>query len=649
MIQRNHHFLTIPSLCAVLAFQGHAQQQPKVSSIEVGPAPVHLNPAAQKLDWFTRPYRPRTVEPVRLANSGRLDNLVRAGNLYVTAQDIVALAIENNIDIEIQRYTPILAREILRRAQAGGALRSAGLPVAAGPQSVSLQGVSSASSNLSAGGGGVGSGGGIVTQLGPVIQSFDPTLSGFANFQHATTPQSNTVLTGTTAFVQDTRTFQAQYAQNFDFGMNASLSYSSTRVKVNSQFFALNPFTNGALALNVTQNLLQGFGRPVNGRNIRVQNNNVKVSELQFKRQLITTITAVLNLYWDLVAFTEDVQARRQAVATARQFLDETKRRVDLGALAEIEVTRAESQLYASQQDLVIAETNFMQQELILKNALSRNGVATGGLSALHIVPLDKFRIPEKDEARTAEELTSEALGKRVEIEQARINLQSNEINLKGIKSGLKPTLQAFAGLTNNGLSGELTALGAANPGLAFLAGGYGNLLAQIARRNYPNYSAGFSLNVPLRNRAAQSDYATSMLELRQNELDLKKNESQVRLDIHNALIGLKQARARYEAAVKSRQLQEQTLDADRRKYELGAATAFQVVQDQRDLANARSTETQAMANYTHALISFELALGVTLDVYNVSVGEALQGRVSKASELPVNLPQPAVRIGGGE
>ncbi len=617
--------------------------------LSVDPAPLSKNAAAQKFDRFTRPYRAREVAPIRLANSNRLDTLVKAGNLYVTAQDIVALAIENNIDIEIQRYTPLLAREILRRAQAGGALRSAGLPIAAGPQSVSLQGVSTASSTLSAGGAGVGSGGGIVTQLGPAIQSFDPTLSGFANFQHATTPQSNTVLTGTTSLVQDTRTFQTQYAQNFDFGMNASLSYSSTRVKVNSQFFALNPFTNGALTLNVTQNLLQGFGRAVNGRNIRVQNNNLKVSELQFKRQLITTVSAVLNLYWDLVAFAEDVSARRQAVATARQFLDETKRRVELGALAEIEITRAESQLYASQQDLVIAETNFMQQELVLKNALSRNGVTTGGLAALHIVPLDKFSVPPADELKPAEDLVKDALGKRVEIEQARINLQSNEINLKGIKSGLKPTLQAFAGLTNNGLSGELTALGATNPGLAYLAGGYGNLLAQIARRNYPNYSAGFSLNVPLRNRAAQSDYATSMLEMRQNELDLKKNESQVRLDIHNALIGLKQARARYEASVKSRQLQEQTLDADRRKYELGAATPFQVVQDQRDLANARNTEVQAMANYTHAIISYEQALGVTLDVHNVSVSEALTGKVSKSSELPVNLPAGNVLKGGGE
>lgn len=640
-------FRAFTAFCLTLSLA--MAQTPQSAVLQVDPAPRLGNGAADKFDWFTRPYRARKVAPIRLNNTSRLDSLMRSGNLYLSAADVVALTVENNIDIEIQRYGPLLAREILRRAKAGGVLRSAGLGLTAGPQSVSLQGVSTTASNLSLGSAGVGSGGGIVTQLGPVIQSFDPVISGSVNFAHATVPQSNTVLTGTTALVQDTRSFSTGYAQNFDFGMTANLQFQSQRIKTNSQFFALNPYTNGSLTLNVTQNLLQGFGRAVNTRNIKVQNNNVKISELQFKRQLITTITSVLNLYWDLVAFAEDVNARRAGVSTARQLVDETKRRVDLGSVAEIEVTRGESQLYASQQDLVIAETNYLQQEMVLKNALVRNGVASSGLTNVHIIPLDKFTMPATEEIRPVEDLVGEALSKRVEVEQARINLQSNEINLKGIRSGLRPTLQAFAGATNNGLSGDIAAAGINNPGLLYLAGGYGNLLGQIFRRNYPNYSAGFSVNVPIRNRAAQSDYATSMLELRQNELDLRRNESQIRLDIHNALIGLRQARARYEAATKSRVLQEQTLAADRRKYELGAATPFQVVQDQRDLANARSTETQAMANYTHARISFEQALGVTLDIYNVSIAEALDGRVSKASEIPVNPPAaPPVTIDGG-
>jgi outer membrane protein len=401
----------------------------------------------------------------------------------------------------------------------------------------------------------------------------------------------------------------------------------------------LNPFTSGNLDLQMTQNLLQGFGSAVNGRNIRVQKNNLKVTDLQFKQQVITTVSAVLNLYWDLVSFHQDVAARQQALDTARQLFEDNKRQVDIGALAPIEVTRAEAQLYASQQDLVVSQTNLLQQETVLKNALSRNGVATPTLADVHIIPLDKITVPAKDEIRPLEELVGNAVGKRVEIAQSRLNIESNKLNLVGIKSSLKPTLQAFAELTNNGLTGDLTALGAMEPGVAYLAGGYGNLLAQIARRNYPNYSAGISLNIPIRNRAAQSDYVTSLLEIRQNELSLQKNVNQVRVEVQNAVIGLQQARARYDATVKARVLQQQTLEGDQQKYRLGASTVYQVVQDQRDLATAGSAEVQALANYSHARIAFDQAVGATLEVNNISLDEALQGSVSRPSTLPANPP----------
>lgn len=602
---------------------------------------ISMQPPSGGLGFLTRPYQAGTVPQVRLQNSDRLASLIRAGNLYLSAQDVVALVIENNVDVEIQRYGPLLAIQVLKRAKAGGALRSVGLPVAAGPQSVSLQGVSaSAGVTALSAGTGVSSGGGIVTQLGPVIPSLDPQIIGFFNFQHSTIPQSNTILTGTTSLVQSSRTYQAQFAQNWDFGLTSQLTYFSQYVKVNSQLFNLNPYTSGFLDLQITQNLLQGFGRAVNGRNIRVQKNNVKVSTLQFKQQVITTVSAALNLYWDLVSFDEDVRARRRGVATAEQLLKDNKRLVELGSAAPIEITRAEAQLYAAQQDLVTAETNMAQQETVLKNALTRNGVAEAGLANVHIVPLDKIEIPPSDEIRPGEDLIQEALKRRPEVEQARLNLDSNQMNLVGIKNSLRPTLQAFTELTNNGLTGQLTALGLLQPGISYLSGGYGNLLAQILRRNYPNYSAGFSLNIPLRNRAAQADYATSLLELRQNELNLRKNVNQIRVDVQNAVVGLQQARARYEAAVRSRILQEQTLAGDQKRYNLGATTPFQVVQDQRDLATARSAEVQSMANYTHARIALDQALGITLDVNHITVEEALEGRVPRPSNLPPELPK---------
>jgi outer membrane protein len=596
-----------------------------------------------RFDRLTRNYRQRSVPPISLSNSSRIDSLIRSGNLYLSAQDVIALSLENNIDIEVQRYGPLLAREVLKRASAGGPLRSVGSSVAPGPISVSLSGVSVNTNGapVNAAGSGVSSGGGIVTQLGPAIPALDPSLTAFVNFQHASAPQSNTFLSGTTSLVQDIRSYQVQYSQSWVYGLTAQLSFSSQHTKVNSLLYSLDPYTNGNLDLTLTQNLLNGFGSAVNGRNIRVQKNNLKVTDLQFKQQVITTVTAALNLYWDLVSFNQDVAARQQEVATAEQFLKNNQEQVRIGTLAEIEVTRAQSQLYAARQDLVISQTNLMQQETVLKNALSRTGVATSDLAEVHVIPLDTIAVPPADNLGGLNELVPQAMKNRVEIEQARINIDSNKLNLVGIKSSLKPTLQAFAELTNNGLSGALTDTGASIPGFTYFAGGYGNLLGEIFRRNYPNYSAGFSLNIPLRNRAAQSDYVTSLIEIRQNELNLQKQANQIRVDVQNALIGLQQARARYDAAVQGRILSQQTFDADKRKYELGATTPYQVVQDQRDLASAQSSEAQAMANYSHSRIALDQALGTTLEVNNISLEEAISGHAKAA---PSNLPPQGAR-----
>ncbi|HVW86578.1 MAG TPA: TolC family protein, partial [Bryobacteraceae bacterium] len=366
---------------------------------------VRIDPAKGGMGWLTRPYRQRVIPPVNLANSSRLDALIRSGNLYVSAQDVVALALENNIDIEVQRYGPLLAREVLRRAEGGGLLRNPGQGVSPGPVSVSLAGVSINTSGAPSGAS-TGVSSSVLTQLGPNIPSFDPTILAFANFQHASIPQSNTIITGTTALVESIKTFQASYSQNFHWGMNSQLTYGSTSQSVNSALFSLNPYTNGQLDLQITQPLLYGFGAAVNTRNIRVQKNNLKVTDLQFEQQVITTVTSVLNLYWDLVSFNQEVRARQEEVSTAQQLLENNQKQVQIGTLAEIEVTRAQSQLYAAKQDLLIAQTNLLQQETILKNALSRMGVASADLADVHVIPLDQIVIPAKDALKPVDELT---------------------------------------------------------------------------------------------------------------------------------------------------------------------------------------------------------------------------------------------------
>ncbi|MEO7142731.1 MAG: TolC family protein, partial [Bryobacteraceae bacterium] len=428
------------------------------------------------------------------------------------------------------------------------------------------------------------------------------------------------------------------YQQSFLPGTSVSLSFSKTRSSVNSPSSLLNPALSGNMDLYVTQNLLQGFGRSVNNRNIRVARNNAKVTDLQLQQQIITTVSAVLNLYWDLVSFKEDVRLKEQALATARKLFEDNQKELQLGVVATIDVTRAQAEVPSREEDLLAAQTNVQQQEIVLKSALSKNGVEDPLLEEVHVIPLDHFQVPEKEQLTASKELVKQALARRPDLEQARINIRSTLVNLEGSRNALHPTLQAFAEFTNHALAGAVNLLnvdnqyGVANP---YYIGGYGDFLGQIFRRNFPDYSVGVSLNIPFRNRAAQADYATDQLNLRTSELQLQRSVNQVGVDVRNAAIGLRQAHARFEIAVQTRQLAEQTLKAEQMKYQLGDSTVFLVIQAQRDLVTAQDDEVQAMANYSHARIAFDQALGVTLDTNHISLGEASAGRVERQSSLP--------------
>jgi len=588
----------------------------------------------------------RVVSPARLTNTARLDSLIRAGNLYLSAQDVIALALENNVDIAIQRYGPYLAREVVRRAQGGGFLRDISQPISPGPTSVSLEGVSVNSLALAESGSGVGSGGGIVIQLGTTPPNLDPILFLYANFQHSTTPESNIFLSLVPSLLVGTQTYAAQYSQSFVTGTSGTLTYQNSRVSLNTPVSTLNPYTTGDLDLYVTQNLLQGFGVSVNNRNIRVAKNNLKVTDLQLKLQVVTTVSAILNLYWDLVSFNEDLRINQETLNTAQQLYEGNRRQVELGTLPSIEVTRAAAEVSSAKESLLIAQTNVAQQETVLKNALSRNGIVSQTLDEVHIIPLDHIVVPEKEDLKPTAELVNLALAQRPEIAQTKINIESKVINLGGTKNALLPTLQAFFELTNNALAGQPNPLGATDPNVlaergptpAAFNGGYGTFLGQIFGREYPNYSAGLSLNIPFRNRAAQADYVADQLSLRQSQLQYQKAVSQVRVDVKNSVIGLQQARARYETAVATRSLAQQTLEAEQNRFRFGESTIAIVVQAQRDLATDQSAEVHAMANYTHAKVAFDQSVGQTLDVNEISMDEAAAGRVARESAIPATV-----------
>jgi outer membrane protein TolC len=363
---------------------------------------------------------------------------------------------------------------------------------------------------------------------------------------------------------------------------------------------------------------------------------------LQLKQQVTTTVSAVLNLYWDLVAFNEDLRLKRLALDAARQlYLDNTKE-LAAGAIAAIEVTRAEAEIPARSEDVLIAETNLLEQEIVLKNAVSRNGVEDPALEDAHIVTLDPIQVPEQEGLAPLKDLVKQALAQRPDLEQNRINIQSQLLVLNGDRSALKPSLQAFASFTNQALVGAPNPLNTIPGNVAdpYFFGAYGGMLEQIFRRNFPNYTAGFSLTIPIRNRAAQADYATDQLQMRQQELLLEKSVAQVGVDVRNALIGVQQAHSRYETALETLKLARETLEAEKKKYEFGKSTNALVIQAQRDVVAAESEQVQSMANYTHARIALDSAVGITLERNDIGMAEATTGQVERRSILPATLPE---------
>jgi outer membrane protein TolC len=424
-------------------------------------------------------------------------------------------------------------------------------------------------------------------------------------------------------------------------GTYAQFQFYESRNFYNSSSPLFNPSLQGDLDFYVTQPLLQGFGLPVNNRYIKVAKNNLKVSDLLLKQQVSTTVAAVLNLYWDLVSFNEAVRIKQLALDAAQKLYDGNKKEVEIGAMAGIEVTRAGAAVSAAKEALLIAQTNVSQQEIVLKNALNRNAMANAWLDEIHVIPLDHIEIPKTDEVRPVQDLVQDALRKRDEIVRANINLDSQKTLMKGTRNNLLPSLQAFAELTNNGLSGPVNAIYNGSSGIPnpYFVGGTGTLLNQIFSRNFPNYSAGISLNIPFRNRSAQADYVTDELQLRQAELQLQRAVNQVRVDVKTNLINLQQARARYETAVATRQLSEQSLDAEEKRFNYGVGSVALVIAAQQQVASDQDAEVQAMANYTHAKIAFDDAMGATLEVNHVNMEEAASGRVPRESSIPPNAP----------
>jgi outer membrane protein TolC len=610
--------------------------------------------------WGTvlRGYKVPRIDPVRLSNSPRFENLVREGKLYLTLQDAIALALENNLDIELERYTPQIAETEVLRAEAGDLLRGIPTTVQEGPAGV---GPPEVAGNIEANGALPLTGGnapalnnltgpGTVTDLsiigsiplstGPALPDLDPTIVASSSWNHTSDPQNSTFLPNLLSLNANTTVGSLGIQKGFTSGGTVRLTWNTTYQNINDPLYLYNPATYSNINLTFTQPLLQGFGLAVNGRYIRIARNNRNVSQDVFKQQVITTVYAVIRLYWDLVSLTEDVRVRGEAVSSADRLLGDTRQSMSEGTAASIDVSRAQAEVSRRQRDLDVARTLVRLQNQILKDYITRTALDPV-VAAIEIVPVDRPQFIEDEKLPELGDLVATGLRLRPDLAQARLQLDNSQITLKGSKNAVLPQLNLIASAQNNALVGDPNSLVLGLPGAAspvpnpFFLGSYGDAMRQIVHRNFPDYGAGLSLNIPLANRSARADVARDQLQLRQQQIRLRELEKRAQLEITNALIAVQQSRDTFRAAQQERTFEEENVQAETERLTVGASTSYLVIQYQRDLTAARSAEVSALNSYVEAKAALQRAVGTILDENGIRLDGGLQGVVARPSPPP--------------
>jgi outer membrane protein TolC len=615
--------------CAAVLCQAQIQDQTQPVGIQVANVPSLI-----------RPYMPVHTPPIRLFNSGRLHSLMRAGNLYLTVADALALAIENNLNLEIDRYGPLNADASLERAKAGGPLRGlqSGIQQIAAADSgvgvngtIAAAGLGSGSSSASFVGGG---GGATVQQIGAVVPNFDPTVQNVTSFGHVTQPEPNEVVAQTDALVQTNHTYNTQLTQGFITGGSIAYREYQQTFGENSPGDFVNPSSEARMDIIIRQPLMQGFGVALNNRTIRISQINTTSAREVFRGQMLDLCASVLNLYYTLAAATDELKARQRALEIAQKFVEDTRKEISAQAIPGVQLPPAEAELSQRRQELQIAQSNVRQQEVLLKEAISHT--EDPQLDAAGIVLVDRMQIPDTDDLPPLRQLVSTAMTKRPDVAVSKFRDQTDEINLAGTTNPLLPTLSTLFQTYDRGVAGVGHNLNGSPPN-PFFVGGYGRSFQELFQHDFANYIGGASLSIPIGNRVAQADYGIDQLQHRQSEVSSQRDINTIVVDVSARVAALQQAHAHYNAARESRMLEEQVLAEDEQGFLSGSKTAtFQTLMaDQRALVNAQISEVNAAATYAHARTSLDQTLGETLEKNNITLDEGLNGRVERRSQIP--------------
>lgn len=648
-----------------------AAQQPS-TTVPAPSAPPAAQPEAVHLqDYsvpqrafpnFLKPYSPRTLAQTSFGNSPRIDSLMHDGKIYLSIDDAIALALENNLDLEIARYNLNIADADLLRAKSGASILGVNTGIVQNTPGGGVGGlggtVGSGTGGTTIAAGGVGTGtNGLVSStlgVGAPITSFDPQLTGSLQLDKNET-ESVSVFSPVPIVAQNTYTSDFGYVQGFSWGGVLSGVFNNTHGTTNNPTTLLAPQLGSNFQFRFTQNLLQGFGFLPNTRFIRIAKNNREISDVAFRLQVITTVDQIENMYWDLVYAYENMRVQEESLAYTQKALEDARRQAQVGTVPPIQVVSAQSTVATGQQNLIVAQNNLQLQQLLMKNALTRS-MEDPVLAEADVIPTSTMQVPQEEPVTPIQDLIHEALQHRAELVETRIDLNSRDLNNKAVRNAMLPTLQAFAYYGGSGVGGDVNPLvptcsgtsgnfcfnpaKAPPPFQTSNSVGYGGTLSQLVNSTAPDKGVGLALTIPIRNRLAQSNQVRAQLEYRQALVRQHQLENQVRIEVRNAQFDVKQNRAAVQAAQSAVDLARQTLDADQQKLKVGLTTQTAILQDAATLKTGESNLVSAKAAYEKSRIELDRATGLLLDHAGIDVADATRGQVNHLPNIPYVAPR---------
>ena len=522
---------------------------------------------------FLNRYRPlKAGLPAAAQSSQDVASLIRTGQLPLSVGDLINLIIQNNLDVGVNRLTPLSSRYLIETMY---------LP-------------------------------------------FEPTLHLQATVTRNTSPATSQLI-GAQSLSTLGGAYSLGFSQALDTGTTLGVDFVMNRNSSNSAFNTFNPSYTGLLRYSFSQHLLKDYGRVNNRRQIRVAQNNQKISETQFERQLIDLVAQAQRGYWDLVFAAEDIKVKQRSMDLAQKTLSDNEIQVRIGTLAPIDVVQAESEVANRRVQYVTSTYTEVQTQDQVKKLITSQG--DPGLILAKLIPSQVVPKPQPSDVPPIEQAIKIALENRPEIKQLQLDLQNKKIDLEYTKNQLLPTVDLFAAYNQNGVGGKETIRSGFGPTAPIVARSEGSIFdafGQLFGYGYTGYSVGLSVQIPLRNRAAQGENARAMTDERIAEQRITSQAQQIALEVRNALTQVDMNRARIEAATKARELSERRLEAEQKKFDLGASTIRFVLEEQRNVAQAQTDELQAIVNYTKALVDIDRAMGMTLKKNNIEIEKTL-------------------------